>query len=140
MHATFIVYKGQPYRTYRSVEGGVFLLSRDPQSISEGYEEADGFFQKFIPNKEIEKKYRIIDFAIFDGRRFPIIGSSDAHFDQPNSGVKICTDDVDFLKEHGLYDTAEIYDNQYGHLYYATEKIPASQVQILRVREDRPID
>ncbi len=122
------------------MQGGKILLSWDPKTVEDGFEEVNGCYQKRIINDQIEKMYHVEDKAILYGRQFSIIGASDDNFDQPNSWVKLYTDDVDFLKEHGLFENAELAENGYGYRYYATDMIPASQVQILRVREDMPIE
>ena len=140
MHKVFVVHNGKPYPYYRSVNGGEYLFSSDPKSIEDGFESLEERYRKFITTDEIEKIYRVSDTALINGRECEIFQSSDDNFDQPDSWITIVTDDVEFLKANNIWEGAEVVDNQYGHRFYHSSRIPVSEVTILRTRKDLPID
>lgn len=140
MNKVFVVHNGTPYPYHRSVKGGKYLFSSDSKSIEDGFEPFEERYRKFIATGEIEKKYRITDTALINGKEYGIFQSSDDNFDQPDSWITIVTDDVEFLKANDIWEGAEVVDNQYGHRFYHSSRIPVSKVTILRTREDLPID
>jgi len=144
MNKTYIVYKNKAYSNFKATQGGYYLLTRNEQSLSEGFEVYKTLlrtlYRKFIAKEEVEKKYRIIDFAVINEQKYTIFQSSDDNFDQPDSWITIVTDDVEFLKANDIWEGAEVVDNQYGHRFYHSSRIPVSKVTILRTREDLPID
>ena len=46
----------------------------------------------------------------------------------------------EFLNENNIADGASLMDDKYGHITYASGKIPVSEVTILRRRKDLPVD
>ena len=46
----------------------------------------------------------------------------------------------EFLNENNIADGAELMDDKYGLITYASGKIPVSEVTILRRRKDLPVD
>jgi len=48
--------------------------------------------------------------------------------------------DKEFLNENNIADGASLMDDKYGHITYASGKIPVSEVTILRRRKDLPVD
>src|SRR3712207_4336760 len=139
MNKVFVVYNGSSYSRHMSTDGGEYVYSTDPTVLGQGFEiEGDGLnrtYRKFIPNDDIEAIYSIRDTVLFEGREFDIVKSSDDNFDQPDSYVCIYTDDVDLLKEHQLWEDAEVMETHYGHLWYMSAKIPVEKVTILRRRK-----
>lgn len=160
MNKHFLVYKGKAFTNYdKENNGNYYLISDSKESLKEGYkaikeeiivhqnyntgEIEKGYlvtYKKLIPKNEIEKKYRITDTALIDGKECEIFQLSDDNFDQPDSWITIVTDDVEFLKANDIWEGAEVVDNQYGHRFYHSSRIPVSEVTILRTREDLPID
>ncbi|WP_288264182.1 hypothetical protein [uncultured Streptococcus sp.] len=160
MNKHFLAYKGKVFTNYdKENDGNYYLISDSEESLKEGYkaikeefivhqnyntgEIEKGYlvtYKKLIPKDKIEKIYRVSDSVLYKGKTFGIVGSSDDNFDQPNSWVRILTDDINFLKENNLWTDASEFDNEYGHIWYASSVIPVSEVTILRTREDLPID
>ncbi|WP_027968087.1 hypothetical protein [Streptococcus equinus] len=159
MNKNFIVHNGKAISGYSTDGNNYFLVSNSKESLKEGYkaikeeiivhqnyntgEIEKGYlvtYKKLIPKNEIEKKYRITDTALINGKKYGIFQSSDDNFDQPDSWITIVTDDVEFLKANNIWEGAEVVDNQYGHRFYHSSRIPVSEVTILRTREDLPID
>ena len=48
--------------------------------------------------------------------------------------------DKEFLNENNIADGAELMDDKYGLITYASGKIPVSEVTILRRRKNLPVD
>ncbi|WP_027968086.1 hypothetical protein [Streptococcus equinus] len=146
MHETYFVHRGKAYHNYGiESDGSLSLTTSNPSSILDGFQLINSkfvepYYKKIVKSSEIEKKYRITDTALINGRECEIFQSSDDNFDQPDSWITIVTDDVEFLKANDIWEGAEVVDNQYGHRFYHSSRIPVSEVTILRTRKDLPID
>ncbi|UOC11393.1 hypothetical protein [Streptococcus equinus] len=146
MHKTYLVYRGKSYYNYGiESDGSLSLTTSDSSSAANGFQLVTSkfvnpYYKKNVKKEDIEKKYRITDTALINGRECEIFQSSDDNFDQPDSWITIVTDDVEFLKANDIWEGAEVVDNQYGHRFYHSSRIPVSEVTILRTREDLPID
>ena len=159
MEKIFLVYNGKKFTNFEEENVNYYLISDSKESLKEGYkaikeeiivhqnyntgEIEKGYlvtYKKLIPRDKIEKIYRVSDVALINGKKYGIFQSSDDNFDQPDSWITIVTDDVEFLKANDIWEGAEVVDNQYGHRFYHSSRIPVSEVTILRTREDLPID
>lgn len=138
MEKMYIVYQGDAYRNFSSTKDGVYLYIYDVDTTPVGFERYEDYYRKHIKNEDIDQIYSIIDLAVYKGREFDIVGSSRDNYLNPDSWVRIVTEDIAFLEEHNVWKDELIYDNQYGRKFYASDALPMEEVTILRSRKILP--
>ena len=91
---------------------------------------------------EVSQRYSVYDSVLYKGQEFAMAGHKrgDDDFTAPDSYVRILVSDKEFLNENNIADGAELMDDKYGLITYASGKIPVSEVTILRRRKNLPVD
>ncbi len=150
MDKEYLVYQNKVYSNFVNYINGYILLSKDPTMLEEGYipysfyESGDyeGLYGKFLSYSEVTKRYSVYDRVLYKGQEFAMAGHKrgDDDFTAPDSYVRILVSDKEFLNENNIADGAELMDDKYGLITYASGKIPVSEVTILRRRKDLPVD
>ena len=150
MRKEFLVYQNKVYSNFVNYINDYILLSEDPAMLEEGYvpysnfedEVEDGVYGKLISYSEVSQRYSVYDRVLYKGQEFAMAGHKrgDDDFTAPDSYVRILVSDKEFLNENNIADGAELMDDKYGHITYASGKIPVSEVTILRRRKDLPVD
>ena len=117
MRKEFLVYQNKVYSNFVNYINGYILLSKD-------------------------QRYSVYDSVLYKGQEFAMAGHKrgDDDFTAPDSYVRILVSDKEFLNENNIADGASLMDDKYGHITYASGKIPVSEVTILRRRKDLPVD
>ena len=106
MDKLYIVVDGIEHQYFDCDSTGYYLISYDPLSENNGYKLFDSElkqYRKYLTEKQVEKKYKIIDHIWFNEQRWDIFQLSDDNLDKPNSWVTIVSDDIQFLKRNGLW-------------------------------------
>ena len=150
MRKEFLVYQNKVYSNFVNYINDYILLSKDPAMLKEGYvpysnfedEVEDGVYGKLISYSEVSQRYSVYDRVLYKGQEFAMAGHKrgDDDFTAPDSYVRILVSDKEFLNENNIADGAELMDDKYGLITYASGKIPVSEVTILRRRKDLPVD
>ena len=150
MRKEFLVYQNKVYSNFVNYINDYILLSEDPAMLEEGYvpysnfedEVEDGVYGKLISYSEVSQRYSVYDRVLYKGQEFAMAGHKrgDDDFTAPDSYVRILVSDKEFLNENNIADGASLMDDKYGHITYASGKIPVSEVTILRRRKDLPVD
>ena len=150
MRKEFLVYQNKVYSNFVNYINDYILLSEDPAMLEEGYvpysnfedEVEDGVYGKLISYSEVSQRYSVYDRVLYKGQEFAMAGHKrgDDDFTAPDSYVRILVSDKEFLNENNIADGASLMDDKYGHITYASGKIPISEVTILRRRKDLPVD
>lgn len=150
MRKEFIVYQNKVYSNFVNYINDYILLSEDPAMLNEGYfpyssyvdGEEEGLYGKLVPYSEVSQRYSVYDRVLYKGQEFAMAGHKygDDDFTAPDSYVRILVSDKKFLNENNIADGASLMDDKYGHITYASGKIPVSEVTILRRRKDLPVD
>ncbi|EIC76833.1 hypothetical protein [Streptococcus oralis] len=150
MDKEYLVYQNKVYSNFVNYINDYILLSEDPAMLKEGYfpyscyvdGEEEGLYGKLVPYSEVSQRYSVYDRVLYKGQEFAMAGhkSGDDDFTAPDSYVRILVSDKEFLNENNIADGAELMDDKYGLITYASGKIPVSEVTILRRRKDLPVD
>ena len=150
MRKEFLVYQNKVYSNFGNYINDYILLSEDPEMLKEGYfpyssyvdGEGEGLYGKLVPYSEVSQRYSVYDRVLYKGQEFAMAGykRGDDDFTAPDSYVRILVSDKEFLNENNIADGAELMDDKYGLITYASGKIPVSEVTILRRRKDLPVD
>ena len=150
MFKEYLVYQNKVYSNFVNYINDYILLSKDPAMLKEGYvpysnfedEVEDGVYGKLISYSEVSQRYSVYDRVLYKGQEFAMAGHKrgDDDFTAPDSYVRILVSDKEFLNENNIADGAELMDDKYGLITYASGKIPVSEVTILRRRKDLPVD
>ena len=150
MRKEFLVYQNKVYSNFVNYINDYILLSKDPAMLEEGYvpysfyvdDAGDGVYGKLVPYSEVSLRYSVYDRVLYKGQEFEMAGHKrgDDDFTAPDSYVRILVSDKEFLNENNIADGASLMDDKYGHITYASGKIPVSEVTILRRRKDLPVD
>ncbi|ABN44729.1 Conserved hypothetical protein [Streptococcus sanguinis SK36] len=150
MSKEFLVYQNKVYSNFVNYINDYILLSEDPEMLKEGYfpyssyvdGEGEGLYGKLVPYSEVSQRYSVYDRVLYKGQEFAMAGHKrgDDDFTAPDSYVRILVSDKEFLNENNIADGAELMDDKYGLITYASGKIPVSEVTILRRRKDLPVD
>ncbi len=150
MSKEFLVYQNKVYSNFVNYLNDYILLSEDPEMLKEGYfpyssyvdGEGEGLYGKLVPYSEVSQRYSVYDRILYKGQEFAMAGHKrgDDDFTAPDSYVRILVSDKEFLNENNIADGAELMDDKYGLITYASGKIPVSEVTILRRRKDLPVD
>ena len=150
MDKEYLVYQNKVYSNFVNYINDYILLSKDPAMLKEGYvpynnfedEVEDGVYGKLISYSEVSQRYSVYDRVLYKGQEFAMAGHKrgDDDFTAPDSYVRILVSDKEFLNENNIADGAELMDDKYGLITYASGKIPVSEVTILRRRKDLPVD
>ena len=150
MRKEFLVYQNKVYSNFVNYINDYILLSEDPAMLKEGYfpyssyvdGEEEGLYGKLVPYSEVSQRYSVYDRVLYKGQEFAMAGHKrgDDDFTAPDSYVRILVSDKEFLNENNIADGASLMDDKYGHITYASGKIPVSEVTILRRRKDLPVD
>lgn len=150
MRKEYLVYQNKVYSNFVNYINDYILLSKDPAMLEEGYvpysnfedEVEDGVYGKLISYSEVSQRYSVYDRVLYKGQEFAMAGHKrgDDDFTAPDSYVRILVSDKEFLNENNIADGAELMDDKYGLITYASGKIPVSEVTILRRRKDLPVD
>ena len=150
MRKEFLVYQNKVYSNFVNYINDYILLSEDPAMLKEGYvpysnfedEVEEGVYGKLISYSEVSQRYLVCDSVLYKDHEFEIAGHKhgDDDFTAPDSYVRILVSDKEFLNENNIADGASLMDDKYGHITYASGKIPVSEVTILRRRKDLPVD
>ena len=150
MDKEYLVYQNKVYSNFVNYINDYILLSKDPAMLKEGYvpysnfedEVEDGVYGKLISYSEVSQRYSVYDRVLYKGQEFAMAGHKrgDDDFTAPDSYVRILVSDKEFLNENNIADGASLMDDKYGHITYASGKIPVSEVTILRRRKDLPVD
>lgn len=150
MRKEFLVYQNKVYSNFVNYINDYILLSKDPAMLEEGYvpysnfedEVEEGVYGKLVPYSEVSQRYSVYDRVLYKGQEFAMAGHKrgDDDFTAPDSYVRILVSDKEFLNENNIADGAELMDDKYGLITYASGKIPVSEVTILRRRKDLPVD
>lgn len=150
MRKEYLVYQNKVYSNFVNYINDYILLSKDPAMLEEGYvpysnfedEVDDGVYGKLISYSEVSQRYSVYDRVLYKGQEFAMAGHKrgDDDFTAPDSYVRILVSDKEFLNENNIADGAELMDDKYGLITYASGKIPVSEVTILRRRKDLPVD
>ena len=142
MDKLYIVVDGIEHQNFDCDSTGYYLISYDPLSENKGYKLFDSElkqYRKYLTEKQIEKKYKIIDHIWFNEQKWDIFQLSDDNLDKPNSWVTIVSDDIQFLKRNGLWKKENLVESRYGHLYYCSLPIEAEKFSLIRTRKNLPI-
>ena len=142
MDKIYIVVDGIEYRYFDRDSKGYYLISYDPLSENNGYKLFDSElkqYRKYLTEKQVEKKYKIIDHIWFNEQKWDIFQRSDDNLDKANSWVTIVSDDMQFLKRNGLWKKENLVESRYGDLYYASLPIAAEKFSLIRTRKNLPI-
>ena len=150
MRKEFLVYQNKVYSNFVNYINDYILLSEDPEMLKEGYfpyssyvdGEGEGLYGKLVPYSEVSQRYSVYDRVLYKGQEFAMAGykRGDDDFTAPDSYVRILVSDKEFLNENNIADGAELMDDKYGLITYASGKIPVSEVTILRRRKNLPVD
>ena len=150
MRKEFLVYQNKVYSNFVNYINDYILLSEDSAILEEGYvpysnfedEVEEGVYGKLISYSEVSQRYSVYDRVLYKGQEFAMAGHKrgDDDFTAPDSYVQILVSDKEFLNENNIADGAELMDDKYGLITYASGKIPVSEVTILRRRKDLPVD
>lgn len=150
MDKEYLVYQNKVYSNFVNYINDYILLSKDPAMLKEGYvpyssyvdDAGEGVYGKLVPYSEVSQRYSVYDRVLYKGQEFEMAGHKrgDDDFTAPDSYVRILVSDKEFLNENNIADGAELMDDKYGLITYASEKIPVSEVTILRRRKDLPVD
>ena len=150
MDKEFLVYQNKVYSNFVNYINDYILLSEDPAMLKEGYfpyssyvdGEEEGLYGKLVPYSEVSQRYSVYDRVLYKGQESAMAGHKygDDDFTAPDSYVQILVSDKEFLNENNIADGASLMDDKYGHITYASGKIPVSEVTILRRRKDLPVD
>ena len=150
MRKEFLVYQNKVYSNFMNYINGYILLSKDPTMLEEGYipyssyvcDAGEGVYGKFLSYSEVSQRYSVYDRVLYKGQEFTMAGHKhgDDDFTAPDSYVRILVSDKEFLNENNIADGASLMDDKYGHITYASGKIPVSEVTILRRRKNLPVD
>ena len=142
MDKLYIVVDGIEHQYFDCDSTGYYLISYDPLSENNGYKLFDSElkqYRKYLTDKQVEKKYKIIDYIWFNEQKWDIFQRSDDNLDNPNSWVTIVSDDIQFLKRNGLWKKENLVESRYGHLYYCSLPIEAEKFSLIRTRKKLPI-
>lgn len=142
MDKIYIVVDGIEYRYFDRDSKGYYLISYDPLSENSGYKLFDSElkqYRKYLTEKQVEKKYKIIDHIWFNEQKWDIFQRSDDNLDKANSWVTIVSDDIQFLKRNGLWKKENLVESKYGDLYYSSLPIEAEKFSLIRTRKNLPI-
>ena len=88
MDKLYIVVDGIEHQNFDCDSTGYYLISYDPLSENKGYKLFDSElkqYRKYLTEKQIEKKYKIIDHIWFNEQKWDIFQRSDDNLDKPNS-------------------------------------------------------
>ena len=150
MRKEFLVYQNKVYSNFVNYINDYILLSEDPAMLKEGYfpyssyvdGEGEGLYGKLVPYSEVSQRYSVYDRVLYKGQEFAMAGHKrgDDDFTAPDSYVRILVSDKEFLNKNNIADGAELMDDKYGLITYASGKIPVSEVTILRRRKDLSVD
>jgi hypothetical protein len=142
MDKLYIVVNGIEHQYFDRDSTGYYLISYDPLSENNGYKLFDSElkqYRKYLTEKQVEKKYKIIDHIWFNEQKWDIFQRSDDNLDKPNSWVTIVSDDIEFLNRNGLWKEENLVESRYGHLYYCSLPIEAEKFSLIRTRKNLPI-
>ena len=150
MRKEYLVYQNKVYSNFVNYINDYILLSEDPAMLEEGYipyssyasDAGEGVYGKLVPYSEVSQRYSVYDRVLYKGQEFEMAGHKrgDDDFTAPDSYVQILVSDKEFLNENNIADGASLMDDKYGHITYASGKIPISEVTILRRRKNLPVD
>ena len=150
MDKEYLVYQNKVYSNFVNYINDYILLSKDPAMLKEGYvpyssyvdDAGEGVYGKLVPYSEVSQRYSVYDRVLYKGQEFTMAGHKrgDDDFTAPDSYVRILVSDKELLNENNIADGAELMDDKYGLITYASGKIPVSEVTILRRRKDLPVD
>ena len=150
MDKEYLVYQNKVYSNFVNYINDYILLSKDPAMLEEGYvpysfyvdDAGEGVYGKLEPYSEVSQRYSVYDRVLYKGQEFEMAGHKrgDDDFTAPDSYVRILVSDKELLNENNIADGAELMDDKYGLITYASGKIPVSEVTILRRRKDLPVD
>ena len=150
MDKEYLVYQNKVYSNFVNYINDYILLSKDPAMLKEGYvpyscyvdDAGEGVYGKLEPYSEVSQRYSVYDRVLYKGQEFEMAGQKrgDDDFTAPDSYVRILVSDKELLNENNIADGAELMDDKYGLITYASGKIPVSEVTILRRRKDLPVD
>ena len=150
MDKEYLVYQNKVYSNFVNYINDYILLSKDPAMLKEGYvpysscvdDAGEGVYGKLVPYSEVSQRYSVYDRVLYKGQEFEMAGHKrgDDDFTAPDSYVRILVSDKEFLNENNIADGAELMDDKYGLITYASGKIPVREVTILRRRKDLPVD
>ena len=145
-----LVYQNKVYSNFVNYINSYILLSEDPAMLEEGYipyssyvsDAGEGIYGKLVSYSEVSQRYVVYDCVLYKDIEFEIAEHKrgDDDFTAPDSYVRILVSDKEFLNENNIADGASLMDDKYGHITYASGKIPVSEVTILRRRKDLPVD
>ena len=150
MFKEYLVYQNKVYSNFVNYINDYILLSKDPAMLKEGFVPyssyvdgaGEGVYGKLVPYSEVSQRYSVYDRVLYKGQEFSMAGHKrgDDDFTAPDSYVRILVSDKEFLNENNIADDAELMDDKYGLITYASGKIPVSEVTILRRRKNLPVD
>lgn len=150
MRKEYLVYQNKVYSNFVNYINDYILLSKDPAMLEEGYvpysfyvdDAGEGVYGKLVPYSEVSQRYLVCDSVLYKDHEFEIAGHKygDDNFTAPDSYVRILVSNKEFLNENNIAAGASLMDDKYGHITYASGKIPVSEVTILRRRKDLPVD
>lgn len=150
MFKEYLVYQNKVYSNFVNYINDYILLSKDPAMLKEGFVPyssyvdgaGEGVYGKLVPYSEVSQRYSVYDRVLYKGQEFSMAGHKrgDDDFTAPDSYVRILVSDKEFLNETNIADGAELMDDKYGLITYASGKIPVSEVTILRRRKNLPVD
>jgi len=150
MFKEYLVYQNKVYSNFVNYINDYILLSKDPAMLKEGFVPyssyvdgaGEGVYGKLVPYSEVSQRYSVYDRVLYKGQEFSMAGHKrgDDDFTAPDSYVRILVSDKEFLNENNIADGAELMDDKYGLITYASGKIPVSEVTILRRRKNLPVD
>ena len=150
MFKEYLVYQNKVYSNFVNYINDYILLSKDPAMLKEGFVPyssyvdgaGEGVYGKLVPYSEVSQRYSVYDRVLYKGQEFSMAGHKrgDDDFTAPDSYVRILVSDKEFLNETNIADGAELMDDKYGLITYASGKISVSEVTILRRRKNLPVD
>ncbi|MBP2623840.1 hypothetical protein [Streptococcus oricebi] len=142
----YAVYHGKEFQIWRQPGGKTFRLSTSNKNLAEGdfkYDDYTKRYDKILTKEELsylDEYFELTFLARYQGRIFQLASQSDEKLDKEDSWVRLYTDDLGFMKEYNLAEDSDVVEHTYGHVYYATAKIPVSKLEIIRERKNLPIN
>lgn len=132
MDKEYLVYQNKVYSNFVNYINDYILLSKDPAMLKEGYvpyscyvdDAGEGVYGKLEPYSEVSQRYSVYDRVLYKGQEFEMAGHKrgDDDFTAPDSYVRILVSDKELLNENNIADGAELMDDKYGLITYASGK------------------
>ena len=136
----FVIYRGQECMVSESSDRVVIyspLLADGMEGfVYSDYHQAYYKTLSYSEISECEAYYEVSYRVIYKGQEFQIstemtTTNKTERLDRADQEIRLYTDDLDFMREHDLFEDAHIVEHHYGHLYYLTKKLLLSEVLLI---------